>query len=68
MPAKKKGTRANGAREFFKQNDFNDTEIKLFYMPHNIQPDKILNISASTIALYLSFVGLLPFFSPLPLV
>lgn len=54
----------NGAREFFKQNDFNDTEIKLFYMPHNIQPDKILNISASTIALFLSFV-VLPFPQPL---
>jgi hypothetical protein len=31
---------------------------KSSYMPHNIQPDKILNISASTIALFLSFVVL----------
>lgn len=28
---------------------------KSSYMPHDIQPDKILNISASTIALFLSF-------------
>lgn len=40
-------------RTFFKQNCFNDTEIKLFYMPHNIQPDKILNIFASKIASFL---------------
>lgn len=52
----------NRAREFFKQNDFNDTEIKLLYMPHNIQPDKILNIYASTIARRPS-----PSHSPLPL-
>jgi hypothetical protein len=39
----------NGAREFFKQNDFNETKIKLLYTPHNIHPDKILNIYASTI-------------------
>lgn len=32
------------------------TVVKSSYMPHNIQPDKILSISASTIALFLSFV------------
>jgi hypothetical protein len=57
-------SKTNEAREFFKQNDFNDTEIKLLYMPHNIQPDKILNIHASRIALFLLLSALSP--SPPP--